>query len=57
MAGDSIGRIVEVVTAETVYRGRLVEMNEREVHLESDNGWIVVPVDRVASVREIGEDE
>ena len=49
---DLIGKIVEVATGESVYTGRLVEVNEEEVHLESELGWIVVPVDKVAFIRE-----
>ncbi len=49
---DLIGRIVEVVTVEATYRGRLVEVNEEEVYLEAESGWVVVPVERIASMRE-----
>jgi hypothetical protein len=49
---ELMGKIVEVGTVETVYIGKLVEVNEEEVHLESESGWIVVPVDRVAYIRE-----
>jgi sporulation protein YlmC with PRC-barrel domain len=47
-----IGKQVVVETEETTYTGKLVEMGEEEVHLESESGWIVIPVDRVASIRE-----
>ena len=49
---DLIGKIVEVGTVETLYVGKLIEINENEVHLETESGWLVVPVDRVAFVRE-----
>ena len=49
---DLIGRIVEVGTVETVYFGTLVEINDNEVYLQTDAGWLVIPVDRVAYVRE-----
>ncbi len=49
---DLIGKIVEVGTGDSVYIGRLVEVNEEEVHIESELGWIVVPVDKVAFIRE-----
>ena len=49
---DLIGRIVEVVTVESLYRGRLVEINEQEVYLQAESGWIVVQVERIASIRE-----
>jgi hypothetical protein len=49
---DLIGKVVEVGSVDIVYTGRLVEVNENEVHLESESGWIVVPVDRIAYIRE-----
>ncbi len=49
---DLIGKIVEVGTGETVYTGKLVEINEEEVYLESELGWVVVPVQKVAFIRE-----
>lgn len=49
---DLIGKIVEVGTGETLYYGKLIEINENEVHLETESGWVVVPLDRVAFVRE-----
>jgi hypothetical protein len=49
---DLIGKIVEVGTVETLYYGKLIEINENEVHLETETGWLVVPLDRVAFVRE-----
>jgi hypothetical protein len=53
---DLIGKIVEVGTVETLYYGKLIEINENEVHLETESGWIVVPLDRVAFVREKEKD-
>jgi len=49
---DLIGKHVIVETAETLYEGNLVEIGEDEVHLESDVGWIVIPMERVTSIRE-----
>jgi hypothetical protein len=48
---DLVGTIVEVGTGEALYVGKLVEVNEQEIHLESESGWIVVPLERVAFVR------
>ncbi len=53
---DLIGKTVEVGTPETSYIGKLIEINETEVHLESDSGWMVVPVERVTFVREYEAD-
>ncbi len=52
---ELIGKIVEVGTAEMLYFGKLVEVNEEEVYLETDSGWIVVPVEKVAYIREKDE--
>ena len=49
---ELIGKIVEVGTVETLYYGKLIEINDNEVHLQTDTGWLVVPLDRVAFVRE-----
>jgi len=53
---DLIGKQVEVITAETVYVGKLVEINDNEVLLEADSGWITIPSERVAVIRERNED-
>ncbi|MEC4675515.1 MAG: hypothetical protein VST72_01145 [Nitrospirota bacterium] len=53
---DLIGKIVEVNTVDTVYTGKLVEINENEAYLESASGWITIPVDRIAVIREIEEE-
>jgi hypothetical protein len=52
---DLVGKIVVVETQETSYIGKLVEVGEEEVHLESESGWIVVAVDRITSIREKGD--
>lgn len=50
---DLIGKVVELGTGETTYVGKLVEINEAEVYLESESaGWIVIPTDKVAFIRE-----
>jgi ribosome maturation factor RimP len=49
---DLIGKVVEVGTAETTYIGKLVEVNEEEVYLEAEAGWIVVPIEKIAYIRE-----
>lgn len=49
---DLIGKVVEVGTPEMIYIGKLVEVNEEEVYLESDSGWVVVPIDKIAYIRE-----
>jgi len=49
---ELIGKIVEVETGDITYTGRLVEIGVDEVHLESEIGWITIPVDMIAFIRE-----
>ena len=46
------GKRVEVITADMVYRGTLVEIGETRVYIKADEGWITVPIDRVIDIRE-----
>jgi hypothetical protein len=47
-----VGKIVLVETFETTYTGTLVEVGEQEVYLQSDAGWIVIPVERITNIQE-----
>ena len=47
------GREVEVTTYETVYTGILVEIGEIDVHLQSESGWIIVPVDKIVDIKAV----
>jgi hypothetical protein len=49
---DLVGKIVDVVTPDMVYTGKLIEIGEEDVHLESESGWIVVPVYKIINIRE-----
>lgn len=49
---DLIGKVVDVTANDITYSGRLVEIGEREIHLESELGWIVIPIEQVASIQE-----
>lgn len=49
---DLTGKMVVVETPETSYTGKLIEIGEEEVHLESEIGWIVIPVERITSIKE-----
>lgn len=49
---ELVGKIVEVLTVETTYIGKLIEIGETEVYIETESGWIAVPVERVISVKE-----
>lgn len=50
---DLTGKFVEVFANGITYRGRLVEVNEEELCLMAESGWIVIPNDSVQSVREV----
>ena len=47
-----VGKTVVVDTFETTYTGRLVEVGDQEVYLQSDTGWMVIPIDRVTNIKE-----
>ncbi|MDQ7786011.1 MAG: hypothetical protein RDU01_00215 [Thermodesulfovibrionales bacterium] len=50
---DLAGKIVIVETEDGItYTGKLVEVGEEEVHLEGEMGWMVIPVERIADIRE-----
>lgn len=53
---ELVGKIVEVHAADMVYTGKLVEIGEEDVYLESESGWVVVPVGTVAFIKEKEED-
>lgn len=46
-----LGKVVEVTANNITYTGRLMEIGETEIHLETDLGWIIIPVEQVASVQ------
>ncbi len=45
-----VGRKVEVRANDVTYRGILVEMGPDEIHLESEAGWITLPMSQVTAV-------
>ena len=49
---ELVGKIVEVETGEMTYTGKLIEVGEDEVQLESKSGWIVIPNEKIAFIRE-----
>jgi len=49
---ELVGKIVEVETGDVTYTGKLIEVGEHEVHIESETGWIVIPVEMIAFIRE-----
>lgn len=48
---DLTGKDVQVITADMTYRGILVEIGEQDIHLQTENGWIVVPLEKVMDIR------
>jgi hypothetical protein len=50
---DLIGKMVIVEAEDGItYTGKLVEIGEEEVHLESEMGWVVIMNDRIANITE-----
>lgn len=50
---ELIGRKIEVNTGEIIYRGVLIEITDEELHLQSEYGWISVPLEKVAEVKAV----
>jgi len=48
---DLIGKEVEVTASGMLYRGRLIEVSETEVFLQSELGWIQLQVENVTEIR------
>ena len=46
------GRDVVVQTTETINRGKFVELGEKELYLQTENGWVLIPVDKIADIKE-----
>lgn len=45
------GNLVEVIAEGITYRGILKELGENEIYLESESGWIVIPMEKVADMK------
>ncbi len=46
-----IGQEVEVTSDGMLYRGRLIEVSETDVFLQSELGWIQLSVEKVTDIR------
>jgi len=46
-----INKEVEIITSEALYSGVLIEVDESEIQIKSESGWITVPLERVLDVR------
>jgi hypothetical protein len=53
---ELVGKIVEIETGDVEYAGRLIEIGEEEVYIESETGWIVLPMEVIALIREKKDD-
>jgi hypothetical protein len=51
MMHELIGKEVEVQTIEIIYRGKLIEIGESDIYLQSDYGWITIPIEKIADVK------
>lgn len=47
------GKKVEVKADGIIYRGILKEIGEEELHLESESGWIVIPMEKVVDIKAV----
>ena len=47
---EMIGKIVEVIADGIIYRGKLIEVGEDEVHLQAETGWIVLSSERITRI-------
>lgn len=48
---DLLGKLVVVSANDITYTGKLVEISETDVHLETELGWLVIPVESIISIR------
>ena len=51
MIDDLTGEIVDLMANDVIYTGRLVEMGETEVYLETESGCLTIPVEQIAFIR------
>lgn len=51
---ELMGKDVEVTTVETVYRGILMEVGEKEISIQSQFGWLTIPIEKVADIKAAG---
>ncbi len=51
---DLIGKEVEVSASGITYNGRLIEVSDTEVFIQSEMGWIQIMVSDVTDIREKG---
>jgi hypothetical protein len=49
---DLVGKIVDVKTPDMTYTGKLIELGEEDIQLESASGWVTIPVDMIVLITE-----
>lgn len=49
---ELLGKEVEVIANNITYIGKLVEVSETEVYLQAESGWVVIPVEKVGTIKE-----
>jgi hypothetical protein len=47
---EMIGKLVEVIADDVVYRGKLIEVNENVVHLQAETGWLVISTEKIMKI-------
>ncbi len=45
------GKKVEVITGDVVYIGILIEVGDASLELQTQSGWVSVPLDKVSDVK------
>ena len=55
--GSLVGKEVEVLANNTVYRGKLIEVGIEEVYLKTETRWITLMTSAVSEIREIQDFE
>ncbi len=47
---EMIGKDVVVYANGITYSGKLVEINDQEVYLEAESGWLTIPVAQIEQI-------
>lgn len=51
MSDDLTGEIVDLMANNVIYTGRLVEIGETDVYLETESCCLTIPVEQIAFIR------
>lgn len=55
--GSLVGKEVEILANNTVYRGKLIEVGIEEVYLKTETRWITLMTSAVNEIRELTDSE